>query len=152
MRLTLGIAVVLIVMAGLVWEFGCVTVCDGSYDLSVTVKSQSRKPIRAVSCEGFRNMDAARSRLEDLPPLEMLDHLPPPETSRWSASAEPFTGQPLIVTIPVSVRESPLGRTWADFQFRGLLAIVQYQDGQRKGKAVEIPHRRESQSITVEFP
>jgi hypothetical protein len=143
MRRTLTIATVLLVVAGFVWEFGCVAICDGSYDLSVTVKSVSGAPIRAVSCEGLRNVDQARSR---------LDYLPPPETRLWSASAEPFTGQPLIVTIPLSFRESPLGRTWGDTQLRGLLVIVQYQDGERRGKAIEIPHRHESRSVTVEFP
>ncbi|HTU92459.1 MAG TPA: hypothetical protein VMF69_20425 [Gemmataceae bacterium] len=152
MRLTFSIAAILLAAVGLAFEFGCVAICDGSYDLSVTVKSLSRSPIRAVSCEGMRNVGEARSRLADLPPLEMLDHLPPPETSRWSASVEPFTGRPLIVAIPLSFRESPLGRTWGDFQLRGLLVIVQYQNGERKGKAVEIPHRHESRSVTVEFP
>lgn len=151
MRLTLGVAAILLLAAGLVYEFGCVAICDGFYDLSVTVKSLTQKPIRAVCCEGLRDVDEARSRLEYLP-LDFLDHLPPPETSRWSASAEPFTGQPLIVTIPLSFRESPLGRTWGDSQLRGLLVIVQYQDGERKGKALAIPHRGESRSITVEFP
>lgn len=143
MRRTLTIAAVLLVVAGFVWEFGCVAICDGSYDLSVTVKSLSGSPIRAVSCEGFRNVEDARFRLE---------YLPQPEIRTWFVSAEPFTGQPLIVTLPVSFRESPLGRTWGDTQFRGLVVIVQYQDGERRGKAIEIPHRHESRSVTVEFP
>lgn len=143
MRRTLGIAAILLVVAGLIYEFGLVAICDGSYDLTVTVNSISGSPIRAVSCEGVRNKDEARSRLEDLLP---------PETRLWSASAEPFTGQPLIVSIPFSFRESGLGRTWGDTQLRGLLVIVQYQDGERMGKAIEIPHRRESRSVTVEFP
>lgn len=142
MRRALYIAAVLLVAVGLAFEFGTKIICDGSYDLSVTVKSLSPSPIRAVSCEAMRNVDEARS---------LLEYLPPPET-RWSATAEPFAGQPLIVTIPCSSRESPLGRRWGDSQLRGLLVIVQYQDGERKGMAVEIPHRRESRSVTVEFP
>lgn len=143
MRLTLGIAAILIAVVGLVWEFGYVAICDGCYQLSVTVKSLDGSPIRAVSCEGFRNVDAARSQLE---------YLLPPETRLWSATAEPFIGQPLHVTIPCSFRESPLGRTWGDSQLRGLLVIVQYEDSERKGRAVEIPHRHESRSVMVEFP
>jgi hypothetical protein len=146
MRQALGIVAVplmALVAAGLVYEFGYVAICDGSYDLSVTVKSSSSSPIRAVSCQGFRNVDAARP---------LLEYLPPPETHLWFASEEPFTGQPLIVSLPVSFRESPLGRTWGDTQYRGLLVIVQYQDGERKGKAIEIPHFRESRSVMVEFP
>lgn len=143
MRRMLGIVAVLLAAVGFFYGFGCVAICDGSYDLSVTVKSLSSAPIRAVSCQGFRNVDEAQF---------FLEYLPPHETSRWSVSAEPFTGQPLIVSLPLSFRESPLGRTWGDTQYRGLLVIVQYQDGERKGKTVAIPHRRESRSVTVEFP
>jgi hypothetical protein len=146
MRRIVSIAVVLLVVlvaASLVYEFICVAICDGSYDLSVTVKSLSSSPIRAVGCQGFRNVDEARSCLE---------YLPPPETRLWLASAEPFTGQPLVVPLPFSFRASPLGRTWGDTQYRGLVVIVQYQDGERKGKAIEIPHRNESRSVTVEVP
>jgi hypothetical protein len=143
MRRTLGIVAAFFLVAALVYEFGLVAICDGFYDLSVTVKSLSSSPIRSVSCEGFRTTKDAQLSLA---------YLLPPETHTYSASADPFTGEPLIVLLPLSFKESPLGRTWGDFQFRGLLVIVEYQDGRRVGNAVEIPHRRESRSVTVEVP
>ncbi len=143
MRKALILGIVVVVATILLIEFGSVKICDGSYDLSVKVKSNSSAPIAAVSCEAFGRLEQAES---------LLEYLPPPETRHWAASAEPFTGAPLIVSIPTSWRESGLGRTWGDFQFRGLLVIVQYRDGKRMGQAIEIPHRRDSRSVTVEFP
>ena len=143
MRTFIGFVIAGIITLILVIEFGCKSICDGSYDLTVEVVSTSSSPIAAVSCEGFGKVEQAQ---------ELLEYLPPPETKTYSASADPFTGAPLVVLIPLSFRMSPSGRTWGDTQFRGLLVIVQYRDGKRVGKALEIPHRRESRSITVEFP
>lgn len=143
MRTVIGIAIALIVITLLAIEFGYKAICDGSYDLTVKVVSTSSSPIAAVSCEGFGKVEQAQ---------ELLEYLPPPETKTYSASADPFTGAPLIVLIPLSFRMSPSGRTWDDTQFRGLLVIVQYRDGKRVGQAIQIPHRRESRSITVKFP
>jgi hypothetical protein len=143
MRAAIGIGIVVVVATILLMEFGSVKICDGSYDLSVTVKSTSSAPLAAVSCEAFGRLEQAEWGLE---------YLPPPESKHWSASAEPFTGEPLIVSIPLSFRESGLGRTWGDSQFRGLLVIVRYRDGKRMGQAIEIPHRRDSRSVRVEFP
>ncbi len=143
MRKALILGMILLAVLVLAFDFGSMKICDGCYDLSVTVKSTSSAPLAAVSCEAFGRLEQAESGLE---------YLPPPETKHWSASSKPFTGAPLIVSIPLSFRESGLGRTWGDSQFRGLLVIVQYRDGKRMGQAIEIPHRRDSRSVTVEFP
>lgn len=129
--------------AGCLCEFGFFLIGDGCYGLSVTVKSTSSASIQAVSCEAFGYKDEAQ---------EALELLSPPASRRRSASAEPFNGQPLSVSVPFSYRESAMGRTWGETQFRHLLVIVQYQDGKRQGKLVEIPRRRDCQSLTVEVP
>src|SRR5262249_5682217 len=142
-RLAVVLATVTALAGVLAVDLANVAICDGSYELSVTVKSLSGSPIKAVSCEAISTADEAQYSLE---------HLLPPDTRLWSTSAEPFTGEPLSVVVPFSFRASPLGRTWGDSQFRSLLVIVRYQDGRQEGRLVEIPHRKDSRAVTVEVP
>jgi len=137
----------MIVVAGfalLLWcyDSSSVAVCDGSYTLDVRVKSVSDVPIQSVTCEAFANEEAAAPSLTDM-------HRP--ETS-WSATSYPFTGRPLSVSLPFTVRVSPFGRLVGDFQYRALLVIVTYRDGRRAAKVTFIPHRDASRSVTVDFP
>jgi hypothetical protein len=38
------------------------------------------------------------------------------------------------------------------FQYRGLLVVVEYEDGKLEGRAVELPDLRQARSVTIEVP
>jgi hypothetical protein len=143
-RRALLIAVLVVLIGALAWEFVPVqvTVWDGGFDLTVRVSSTA-VALRSVSCEAFAHRGDAEEALEN--------HLPP-RTRLWSAVADPFTGEPLRVTVPVSGHESPSGREISRFQFRHLVVIGQLPDGRRVGKLVEIPDCRESREVSVTLP
>jgi hypothetical protein len=87
------------IVAGIAFAFWLiasarVAVCDGSYILDVRVVPTAPAPIRAVTCEAFAEESRAAIALE---------HLLPPESDLWSASADPFDGQVLTVRIPFTM-------------------------------------------------
>lgn len=142
-RLAIGAAVVLVTAVCLVpvqtiWD-------DGLWPLSVTVSSVTGSPIASVSAEAFSSEAVARSTLE---------HLTPPETRTYSAVADPFIGEPLPVLVPTSY-QTRSALVWSQSrynQMRLLVVIVEYQDGRREGRLVEIPDLRQSRSVSVVFP
>jgi hypothetical protein len=144
MRRAILIIALLIVAGALAWEFGPikVTVWDGGFDLTVNVSS-STGPLRSVSCAAFSQHEDAEF---------VLEHLLPPETRFCSTVADPFEGQPLIINVPVSGRDSPLGRELRRSQFRHLVVIGQLEGGRRIGKLVEIPDGRVSREVSVVLP
>jgi hypothetical protein len=80
--------------------------------------------------------------------------LAPPETRTHAAVADPFAGAPLAVPVPISykTRSALLWSNSRYNQMRFLVVIVQYRDGRREGRLVEIPDLRVSRSLRVEFP
>ena len=144
MRRTILTLTAVLVAGFLAWEFVPLEkkICDGSFDLTVRVECLAGQP-RSVSCEAFGRLMQAE---------EALAVLMPPESRRWSAVADPFDGRPLTVGVPVSWRESPLGRQYRRTQFRYLVVIATMQDGERIGKLVDIPDSRESREVSVSLP
>jgi hypothetical protein len=144
MRRTLVIIAAVLTAGFLAWEFVPLNVLhmDGSFDLTVHVKSRAGQP-RTVSCEAFGRREHAD---------EALVVLLPPESRMWSTVADPFDGQPLTVRVPVSCQESPLGREVRRSQFRYLVVIATMPDGRRLGKQVDIPNGRVSQEVSVILP
>jgi hypothetical protein len=140
MRRALVITALVILITAVAIEFTAMTIWDGSFDLTVKVTS-SDGPIEAVWCQA-ENRESAEFALKDLKL----------EPSRWSAAADPFRGQPLTVPVPISGRDSPLGRELGRTQFRDLVVIAQVRDGRRLGKLVEIPDCRVSREVSVQFP
>jgi hypothetical protein len=84
---------------------------------------------------------------------QVCENALPPESSR-AAKQEPFIGNALVVEVRTSSTEVGViwprerSRSWAS----NLVVIVQYADGERKGKLVEIPDPRKSRQVVVEFP
>jgi hypothetical protein len=144
MRRTFLIVLVFVVAAALAWEFIPlqVKISDGGFYLTVNVSS-SAGPLHSVSCQAFAQREETKHD---------LDYLCPPGTPLWSAVADPFVGEPLKVLVPVSGRESPCGRELRRFQFRYLVVIGKFQDGQRAGKLVEVPDGRVSREVSVVLP
>jgi hypothetical protein len=107
--------------------------------------SASGSPIASVSGEAFTSERWAGSSLE---------HLAPSEGRIDSAVADPFAGKPLAVPVPTSykTRSALLWSCSRYNQMRHLVVIVQYRDGRREGRLVEIPDLRESRSLRVEVP
>lgn len=126
------------------WEFIPIQVslCDGSYNLTVRIKSSVGQP-SSVSCEVFGNLDYAK---------EVVDNQFPPETEMWSRVVDPFDGQPITVSVPLTERLSPLGRELSRVQFRYLAVIAVLPDGKRIGKLVNIPDCRELREVSVVLP
>src|SRR5262245_40391156 len=107
------VAIALLLVAGAaVWVYTSTTyiIWDGGFDLTVRVSSDPGPP-RSVTCQAFGCREDAEC---------MLEHLLPPETRLWSATAAPFTGKPLTVHVPLSGRNSMSGRELSRFQFRWL--------------------------------
>jgi hypothetical protein len=143
MRWSLLIAGLLIVGFGL-WFYTSkeYVIWDGGFDLTVHVSSNPVRP-RSVTCQAFGHREYADFAVE---------HLLPPSSRLWSATADPFDGKPIRVDVPVSGRDSMSGRELARFQFRYLVVIAVLPDGRRVGKLVNIPDSRVSREVTVTFP
>jgi hypothetical protein len=139
------LAVVLVlVTGGLVWFYTSAQyiIWDGGFDLTVHVTS-SAGPLRSVTCRAYGQRDDAE---------QAAKYLLPPESDLWAAQADPFTGEPLTLNIPLSGRDSMSGRELSRFQFRHLVVIGQLQDGRRVSKLVEIPDCRVSRDVSVALP
>jgi hypothetical protein len=143
MRRTLLLIAALLVASLLLWVYTSTTciLWHANFELTVHVSSDPGPP-RSVSCQAMGRRDDA---------VTVLQHLAPPETKLWSATAEPFDGKPLVVNVPVGGRESMSGRELKRYQFRYLVVIAVLADGRRVGKLVEIPDSRESREISVEL-
>ena len=77
----------------------------------------------------------------------------------WNASpitVDPFRGEAVKVTVEFSEQlKWSLVRGWyvaRDSQFRGLLVVTEFQDGQRVWASLEIPHRSTAPSVSVGLP
>jgi hypothetical protein len=106
-----------------------VAIWDGRFELTVRVSSEPGPP-QSVTCEAFPSRKHAEY---------VLEHLLPPDAPPWSATADPFSGEPLIVSVPISGKESLLGWELSRFQFRHLVVVAELPDGRRVGKLVDIP-------------
>ncbi|WP_439624709.1 hypothetical protein [Gemmata sp.] len=130
--------------AASLWAYTSVTyvVWDGGYDLTVRVSSKAGAP-SAVSCQthGVRR-DAEYA----------LEHHLPAVMKQWSATADPFVGEPLTVFVPVSGRNALSGRELSRSQFCWLVVTAVLPDGRRTGTLVEIPDGRVSREVRVELP
>ena len=104
------------------------------------------QPSRQSSAEAEDNPDFIQYYLEQ-PIL--------PEFTRHSASQMPYVGKPLNVKVPTSLttaRSFFLWRYTRFYQYDKLVVIVEYQDGKRQGRVVDIPDLHESRTVTVEVP
>ena len=138
------IGIVLLLSGAMAWVYTSMPhiIGDGSYDLTVHVSSNLGPP-SAVSCEAFSRREHAEFALNDFLPSETKQH---------SATADPYNGQPLTVSIPVSDRTSMSGRELQRFQFRYLVVLAQMPDGRRVGKLLEIPDAGVAREVSVVLP
>ena len=144
MRRALLVVAIMVVLLALFWEFFpiYVEVWDGHFDLTVQVSSPLGR-LGSVSCEAFGARELAEQAVENLYP---------PDTHLSSAVANPFDGQPLTVTVPLSGRKSPVGRELRRHQFQYLAVIGRLENGKKIGKLVEIPDCRVAREIDVSLP
>lgn len=116
--------------------------CDGTYYLAVSVTSTDPSAIKWVCCQAFGG---------DLDADEYLANLQPFKYSIWSDRADPFHGREMRVDLPDSFK-SLGGYTWDDSQPRKLVVLLEYKDGRRVGKKIEIPHRSVTTKLSVQLP
>jgi hypothetical protein len=110
------------------------------YDLTVNVTSASLAPIKAVSCTVYEEYCPTAQ--------DQLNYLLGPEGSSLSFAFKP----PTTYKVWGSEETSRLGRLLSKTQCRGMVAVVEYRDGRKTGKWVDIPAYEETQAITVEVP
>ena len=137
---------VVVLMAGAIGFVPFWTIWDdGNWPLTVTVRSTSGSAIRAVSAEALDETDSVRY---------FLDQPIPPDDKHHSASQTPFVGEPLIVNVPTSstIRGSLLWSYTRYYQYRKLVVVVEYQDGKREGRVVDIPDLHKNRMVTMEVP
>ncbi len=129
---------------GLLWLLRPVQVIiwDGSFDLTVRVTSDEG-PLLWVTCEAFSRQEYA---------VEAAEHHLPPQSRMWSVKADPFTGGPLTLAVPVSGRSTVDWRELKRFQFRHMVVIGGLPGGRRAVKLVEIPDCRVSREVAVVLP
>jgi hypothetical protein len=118
---------------------------DGLWPVSVTIRSTSGLAIQSVSGEAFGDAGSAEYALQNLSA---------PETFIDSATQDPYLGEKLAVPVPTSERtnRSLVWNYRSFYQFKTLVVIVQYANGRREGRMVEIPDLRQKRDIVVEFP
>jgi hypothetical protein len=118
---------------------------DGARPVSVTIRSASGLAIQSVSGEAFGSAESAEPTLQNLSP---------PETFIHSSTQDPYLGEKLAVPVPTS-EHSKHSLVWnyrSFYQFKTLVVIVQYANGRREGRMIEIPDLRQKRDIVVEFP
>jgi hypothetical protein len=131
-----------IAQAGIYLVLAIGDIGDGCYELQVTVKSASATPITKVGCFASFTDEAPKKVVESLPP--------PDKIAPWEA--RPFDGQSLSIDVWHSTHTYCFGLLRFDYQERHLAIVVEYLDGKRAGKVVEIPHRSVSRLVEVEVP
>jgi hypothetical protein len=134
-------AVLFVVFAFIATSFHYL-LCDGTYDLAISVTSTDPSPIKWVCCQAFRG---------DLDADEYLANLQPFKYSIWSDRADPFDGREMRVDLPYSFKSSGAFK-WDDSQPHKLVVPLEYQDGRRVGKKIEIPHRSGTTKLSVQVP
>jgi hypothetical protein len=138
----LSVFAILLIAGVLVWlglEASTIMLGDGAFELTVNVSSTPGPP-RSVECHACGRREQAAF---------VLEH--GEQTRTWSTIADPFTGGPLIVYVPVTTRSSRF-RQLSRSQFQWLVVIAELPDGRRVGKMVEIPDGRVSHEIRVDLP
>jgi hypothetical protein len=136
-------------------ECSGVSLCDGSYALGVRVVSASGVPLEAVNCEVLSH---ATDALSDPSQAEQVLASPDfrersPSGLGWQVTARPYVGEELAVSVWFTDRVSVLlGRQLGFSQARALVVAVEYRDGKRAGKVVEIPDRAAARSVMVTVP
>ncbi|SRR6266852_3729705 len=132
------------VVSALLFVPYCKVVDDGAWPISVTIRSTSGLPIQSASAEAFGDNESAECVSQALMPPESI----------YSTTQDPFIGEEMAVPVPTSERtNSSLAWNYRSFyQFKTLVIIVQYKDGRREGRMVEIPDLRQTRAIEVEFP
>ena len=121
------------------------TIGDGGYSLSVFVRTTAARPVQKISCCTFGRSEYAAAYYEDDRGLEGY------RGARFDTD-NPFTGRPLTVDVPVSIRTTFLGLRDTYFQYELLVVVVEYQDGTRESKVVRIPDGRKTRTMSVTMP
>ena len=144
----LTIALVCLITAGIALTPYQKTHDDGLWPVSVTVRAS--RPIKGFSAEAVLSRGTGEVEPNRLipPAAACIDN------SIYGGVQEPFTGQPLKINVPTSytIRGSLAWNYKRYFQYRGLLVVVEFEDGKLEGRAVELPDLRESREVSVEFP
>ncbi len=144
MRTALRVIALIAVAMALAWEFVPfqVEIWDGGIDLTVNLSSTAGD-IRYVRCKACVQREDAEWALENWPD---------PEAWSGSVVVDRFDGKPFPVYVPITGRDSPLGREISRRQHRFLAVIGNLQDGRRIGKLVELPDLRKSREVSVSLP
>jgi hypothetical protein len=146
-------AVVLLIGGVLAFEsaVGEVVIWDGWYDFTIHLDTPTDPP-SAVGCRAFGRLDEAeriaglcRKGSPPFPLAEFFDHA-------FGTLVNPYTGEPLKVRVPVSGRQSVLGRELSRSQHDALVVGAEWPDGRRVWKVVEIPDGRVSKEVRVSLP
>lgn len=109
---------------------------DGLWPLAVEVSVTSNEPIVGVTCEAFTNEGCAQDTFQDrLPRVKGL----------FCSSQIPFRDGKLTVDVPTSRRVIE-GSLWTQstsyFQYKTLVVVIIYSNGERSAVMVDIPDMR----------
>jgi hypothetical protein len=132
-------------LAGLLWILDqSESIGDGAYPLEIAVAGPSARSLFCAVCGNKFEADGlARMWMKGREPATIAE---------WDYQAKPFTGRPFSVRVRFSSHMTGLGRVLHEGRMRALFVAVQYDDGHRGFKIVEIPHRSVSQRVDVSLP
>ena len=129
----LGLIVLGLLFGGVFFEAAWV----GSFPLTVTIENTADSEIQRLECCAFVRREVADAYLDG-------NRGDPP---RPRAIIEPYTGQPIELTIPTAGRGER-----SRVQCEHLVVIARLADGSETAKYVRIPDGRKSRSLSVVLP
>jgi hypothetical protein len=132
---------------------------DGAYPLTVKVQPSGNKNIAIVMVALDGNVERAAENLERMldPKMDLRMVDSPLFELGARQKRDPFDGRDFELLVPNSqhIHYSMVGLVCSErcyFAYRGLLVFAVMEDGQRVGKAVEIPDMKVSREVTVSLP
>ena len=135
-----AVAATLIVVGGLaLYDFGYTMVWDGSFSLTVNLRPAEPDRITRVWAGATYRRDYVS---------EFLD------TPQWAERLTAIADwqKPFVVEVTCSGAESGFGRERWHAQYRTLVIRVEYLDGHREDKVVNIPDHKQTRELAVELP
>lgn len=127
-------------------------ILDGAFNLNVRVRPSGERAIATLLVSPNGRAEDADHHLKLL--LEGVD---PDVLDLWTPiKRKPFNGGDVIVGVPFSERiQTPIfgpERLIGESQFQALLVFAILNNGERVGKVVQIPHRRQTTVLEVMLP
>jgi hypothetical protein len=134
-----GILIAAVVGVAL-YDYGFTTVWDGVFSLTVDLRAAEPDRIGRVWAAAAYHREYAEEILDDSKSADERFT----EIADWQ--------KPFVVEVPCSWGESGFGREKWRGQYHALIIRIEYRDGRREHKIVDMPDYKQTRELTVEVP